>query len=188
MRCPTLIAVLTTVLCLEMACPVVHTQNALPGSILHLNASKQNQRDKAWKNLGLGGGELPPNDATPDLKDGTIKIPDAGFNRKLRWYSVGARGEGFAGKPDLTPDLKLKDWTAEFLVKRNGPKWPDLVVATQFAGFHSRDRKSQGFEFFCMAPIPENLLLGLRGKTRLRAAGTRRKNWDFDIEKEIGTG
>ena len=183
MRCSTLIVVFAAILCLEMVCPVVRAQNALPGSILHLDASKQNQRDKAWKNLGLAGGELPPNDATPDLKDGTIKIPDVGFNRKLRWYSVGARGEGFAGKPDLTPDLKLKDWTVEFLVKRNGPKWPDLVVATQFAGFHSRDRKSQGFRILLHGPNTGKLIAWIKGKNTAKGSWYSAEKLGLDIEK-----
>ncbi len=184
MRCSTLIVVFATILCLEIACPILVAQDALPGSILHLDASHQNRRDKAWRNLGLAGGELPPNDATPDLKDGTIRVPEAGFNRKLRWYTVSTRSEGFAGKPDLTPDLKLQDWTFELLVKRNGPKWPDLVVATQFAGFHSRDRKSQGLRILLHGPDTGKLIAWIKGKNTAKGSWYSAEKLGIDIGKK----
>ena len=112
----------------------------------------------------MAGGEIPPDDITPNLKKGTIRIPEIGFNRKLQWYTIGARGQGFAGKPDITPELKLKDWTAEFLVKRNGPKWPDLVVTTQFAGFHSRNKDSQVVRILMNGPDTGKFIVWIEGK------------------------
>ena len=156
------------ILLVSISLLIVHSsafgQGSLPGALIHLDASTQNIRDKAWRNLGLAGGELPPNHATPDIKDGTIRIPEAGFTRKLKWYTVGARGEGFAGKPDLTPAIKLKDWTAEFLVKRNGPKWANLVVTPQFAGFHSRDRDSQVVRILMHGPDTGKFIVWIEGK------------------------
>ena len=184
MKCSILIAVFAAILCLAVACPFALAQNALPGSLLHLDASRQNQRDKAWRNLGLVGGELLPNDVTPDLKVGTIKVPEVGFNRKLRWYSVATRGEGFAGKPDLNPDLKLGDWTFELLVKRNGPKWPDLVVATQFAGFHSRDRKSQGLRILLHGPDTGKLIAWIKGKSTPKGSWYSAEKLGIDIGKK----
>ena len=167
---------------------MVHTsafgQGSLPGALIHLDASTQNIRDKAWKNLGLAGGQLPPNDSTPDIKDGTIRIPEAGFTRKLKWYTVSARGEGFAGKPDLTPAIKLKDWTVEFLVKRNGPKWPDLVVATQVIGFHSRERGRQGLRILMNGPDTGEVVVWIKGANTAKGKWFAAAQNGIDMEKK----
>ena len=139
MRRPNLAAILSIASLLGMVCPTMFAQEVVSGSVLHLDAKEQNGRDKTWKNLGLAGGEIPAaaGDQTPDLKDGKISIPEIGFNRDTKWYTARGVGQAFASIPGRTAKLELKDWTFEFLARRNGAKWPGLVLAAEFAGFHS---------------------------------------------------
>ena len=153
-----------TIVGLMLIPPSVMAQRGIPGAVLYLDATEQHKRDQSWNNLGSAGGAIPHTGAIPQLKSGTIKIPDIEFSRKLQWYTIKAPGQGFAGKADLTPAIKLKDWTAEFLVKRNGPKWANLVVTPQFAGFHSRDRDSQVVRILMHGPDTGKFIVWIEGK------------------------
>jgi len=82
---------------------------------------------------------MPPDDMTPNLKRGTIRIPEIVLFGSCNGAPLG-RGPGVRRESRAK---SCKDWTAEFLVKRNGPKWSHLVVVTLFAGLHLRDKDSQ---------------------------------------------
>ena len=135
MRHLRLISIFRIAFVLGMVSPTALAQNAIPGALFHLDAITQIRRDRTWENLGALGGVLAPNEATPELKAGTIRIPEIGFRRRTQWYKIEGRHQGFFSDSDVTPNLMLKDWTIEFLTMRNGPKWANLIVASQFAGF-----------------------------------------------------
>ena len=163
MQHPKLISILSIAFVLGIACPMALAQKAIPGALFHLDAITQIRRDKTWDNLGVLGGVLAANEATPELKSGTIRIPEIGFTRKMQWYTIEGRHQGFATGREVTPDLMLKDWTIEFLARRNGPKWADLVVASQFAGFRLDDG-SQGLRILLHGADSGKLNVWIKGK------------------------
>lgn len=163
MKRPNLTVILAVV---GMACSTALAREVVPGSILHLDAIKQNVRDKAWRNLGLAGGEIPTAmaDQTPQLRNGDIKIPEIGFSLETKWYTARGVGQAFASTPGRSAALRFKDWTAEFLTRRNGAKWPGLVVASEFAGFRSEDRKSQGLRILMHGGDTGKFSVWIKGK------------------------
>lgn len=163
MRRTNLIVILAV---LGTVCSTALAREVLPGSILHLDAARQNVRDKFWKNLGLAGGEIPTAmaDQTPHLRNGEIRIPDIGFNLKTKWYTARGVGQAFASTPGKSAALRFKDWTAEFLTRRNGAKWPGLVVASEFAGFRSEDSKSQGLRILMHGGDTGKFSVWIKGK------------------------
>ena len=166
MRRPSLVAILSIASLLGTVCPTMFAQEVVPGSVLHLDAKEQNGRDKTWTNLGLAGGEIPTatGDQTPNLKDGEISIPEIGFNRDTKWYTARGVGQAFASVPGRTTRLELKDWTFEFLARRNGAKWPGLVLAAEFAGFHSENRQNQGVRIVMHGGDTGKLTLWMKGR------------------------
>ena len=154
------------IVALSVACSTALAREVLPGSILHLDAGEQNARDKTWKNLGLAGGEIPTamGDQTPQLRNGDIRIPEIGFSLKTKWYTARGVGQAFSSTPGKTAALRFKDWTAEFLTKRNGAKWPGLVVASEFAGFRSEDNKSQGLRILMHGGDTGKFSVWIKGK------------------------
>ena len=151
-------------------------------AVIHLDAREQNRREIAWENLGLAGGKMPANNEVPEFEEGKIqrlnrilrnrplsRRPLLGINEDAKWYTATRKSETFGGAPDLLPKLQLEDWTMEILmnyfnpdkvkangqreiVQRNGPKWPDLVVASQVLGFKARDRELQHFQVSLNGP------------------------------------
>ncbi len=160
-----LIAIHLVVILLGALCPTALARDVVPGSVLHLDAIKQNKRDKVWRNLGLAGGDVPTAmaDHTPQLSDGEIKIPEIGFSHKTKWYTARGVGQAFASVPGGSARLKLKDWTAEFLARRNGAKWPGLVVAAEFAGFRS-EKSTQGLRILMHGGDTGKFSVWIKGK------------------------
>ena len=62
--------------------PTAALADAVPGALLHLDASDNPGHPDAWTNLGAAGGELPAGNRTPILETGTIEIPGLGFTLK----------------------------------------------------------------------------------------------------------
>ena len=156
---------LIVIFLLGAVCITALARDVVPGSVLHLDAIKQNGRDVTWRNLGLAGGEIPTAmaDQTPDLDSGDIRIPDIGFSHETKWYTAKGVGQAFASAPGGNARLKLGDWTAEFLAKRNGAKWPGLVVAAEFAGFRS-DKNVQGLKILMHGGDTGKFSVWIKGK------------------------
>ena len=172
MRRPNVIPIFSVAFILGMVCPTVLAQKAIPGSLFNLDAITQTRRDKTWENLGVLGGVLAPNEATPVLKSGTIRIPEIGFTRKTQWYTIEGRHQGFVSEPDKTPGLMLKDWTIELLARprvRSGRTWLLPLNSPAFAWTMGL----RGYGFCCTAVIAGNSTYGLRGRTK-RGSGLER--------------
>ena len=183
MRLRNMMSVSSSVLVLGMLCFSARAQEVIPGAVLHLDALNQKVTDRAWKNLGSLGGSVSAAlaDQIPRLRDGRIKIPEVGYSRAAKWYVARDIGQGFAGTPGKAPKLKLEDWTAEFLAKRNGPKWPRLIKAAEFAGFHSED-KGQGFRILLHGGGTGKMSVFIKGQHNLKGKwfGADRVGIDID--------
>ena len=171
---------------LGIICPILFAQDAVPGSLLHLDANMQHPRDTAWNNLGVLGGKLGTarGDATPELKDGEIRIPQIGFTRKAKWYTAKGVGRAFAGVGGKAGELKIKDWTLEFLARRNGAKWPGQVLAAEFAGFHAENRESQGLRILMHGGDTGKLILWMKGKNSPKAKWFGADKLKIDLGKD----
>ena len=101
--------------------PAIALAGAVPGALLHLDASDNPGHPDAWTNLGASGGELPVGNKTPILETGTIEIPGLGFALKnTKFYTCKQSGQTFGGPAGTNPELPLSSWTFEALIKRNG--------------------------------------------------------------------
>lgn len=101
--------------------PTMALADAVPGALLHLDASDNPGHPDAWTNLGAAGGELPVGNKTPILETGTIEIPGFGFTLKnTKFYTCKQSGQTFGGPEGANPELPLSSWTFEALMKRNG--------------------------------------------------------------------
>jgi hypothetical protein len=112
--------IISTVFFLATFCTIA-LGDVVPGAVLYLNARDNPAHPDAWTNLGTAGGELPAVDTAPKLEEGRIKFPDTGIDENnVKHYTATGSNQTFGGPPDTNPDLFLKDWTIEFLCKRNG--------------------------------------------------------------------
>ncbi len=101
--------------------PAIALAGAVPGALLHLDASDNPGHPDAWTNLGAARGELPAGNKTPILETGTIEIPGLGFTLKnTKFYTCNQSGQTFGGPEGTNPELPLSSWTFEALMKRNG--------------------------------------------------------------------
>ena len=112
--------------------------NAVPGAVLHLDASNNSGTITHWVNLGTAGGRLLASDRLPTIEEGEIEIPSIGFSSRRRYYTATAPREIFGGPLHANPQLYLGDWTLEFLCKRNGNRF---IHEHQFAGFQNSPRE-----------------------------------------------
>ena len=184
MRHPNIIVIISIVFVMTMTCRMVPARQVIPGALLNLDASTQNNRDKAWKNLGLAGKEIPADGKTPDLKNGRIRIPALGMDEEMEWYTAGS-GQHFFGPVGTTPQLKLKDWTLEYLVRRNGPKFEGNVVAAEFGGFQARERDLQRFRISMAGPDTGEIIVWMKGKNNEKGAWFAGEDLGVDLgEKE----
>ena len=111
----------------------------IPSSILM--AADNPAHPKAWKNLGTEGGELLAADKTPELEEGTIKIPALGINQQnVKYYTTKESHSTFGGPPAKNTPLFFEDWTLEFLCRRNGDFF---VEEHHFAGFQNSPREGK---------------------------------------------
>ena len=159
-------------------------QKVIPGAVIHLDAREQNKREIAWKNLGLAGGKMPADNEVPELEAGKIRIPALGINEDARWYTSTRKSETFGGPPDILPKLQLEDWTMEVLIKRNGPKWPDLVVASQVLGFKARDRELQHFQVSLNGPDTGELIARFKGRANNKGKWLIPEDLGIDIKEK----
>ena len=159
-------------------------QKVIPGAVIHLDAREQNKREIAWKNLGLAGGKMPADNEVPELEAGKIRIPALGINEDARWYTSTRKSETFGGPPDILPKLQLEDWTMEVLIKRNGPKWPDLVVASQVLGFKARDRELQHFQVSLNGPDTGELIARFKGSANNKGKWLIPEDLGIDIKEK----
>ena len=123
--------------------------DAVPGAVLYLDASDNPAHPKAWTNLGTAGGELPAATTAPKLEEGKIKIPGTGINENnVKYYTAKAARQTFGGPVNRNPELFLKDWTLEFLCKRNGSLF---LEEHHFAGFQNSPREgAQGIRLWLL--------------------------------------
>ena len=112
--------------------------DAVPGAVLHLDASNNPGPTARWNNLGTAGGTLIAWDRLPLLEEGEIEIPSIGFSGRRRYYTATASRHAFGGPVHTNPKLYLGDWTLEFLCKRNGNLF---AQEHQFAGFQNSPRE-----------------------------------------------
>ena len=159
-------------------------QKVIPGAVIHLDAREQNKREIAWKNLGLAGGKMPADNEVPELEAGKIRIPALGIDEDARWYTATRKSETFGGPPDVLPKLQLEDWTMEILIKRNGPKWPDLVVASQVLGFRARDRELQHFQVSLNGPDTGELIARFKGRANDKGKWLIPEDLGIDIKEK----
>ena len=115
--------------------------DAVPGAVLHLDASNIPGTRTRWFNLGTAGGRLQSSDrhdGRPRVEEGEIEIPAIGFSGRRRYYTATGSSQTFGGPVDTNPKLYLGDWTLEFLCKRNG----NLFYGEhQFAGFQNSPKE-----------------------------------------------
>ena len=159
-------------------------RKVIPGAVIHLDAREQEKREIAWKNLGLAGGKMLADNEVPELEAGKIRIPALGINEDARWYTSTRKSETFGGAPDLLPKLQLEDWTMEVLIKRNGPKWPDLVVASQVLGFKARDRELQHFQVSLNGPDTGELIARFKGRDNNKGRWLIPEDLGIDIKEK----
>ena len=112
--------------------------DAVPGAVLHFDASNNPGTIAGWVNLGTAGGRLLTADRPPRFEEGEIEIPSIGFSGQRRYYTASAPRQTFGGPVEANPKLYLGDWTLEFLCKRNGNLF---VEEHQFAGFQNSPRE-----------------------------------------------
>ena len=112
--------------------------DAVPGALLHLDASNNSGIITQWVNLGTAGGSLLASDRLPVLEEGEIAIPSIDFSGRRRYYTAIASRYTFGGPVHTNPKLYLGDWTLEFLCKRNGNRF---IQEHQFAGFQNSPRE-----------------------------------------------
>ena len=104
MKCINRIAVFSVVFALGFTSfPSIAKKKVIPGAIIHLDASEQNRREIAWRNLGVAGGKMPANDEVPEFEEGKIRIPALGISEDAKWYTATRKSETFGGPPDLVP-------------------------------------------------------------------------------------
>ena len=121
-------------------CPIAFA-NIVSDPVLYLDAADNPAHPDAWTNLGTEGGELPAADEAPELEEGTIKIPALGFVQpNAKYYTTMASHQTFGGPPAKNTPLFFKDWTLEFLCKRNGDFF---VEEHHFAGFQNSPREGK---------------------------------------------
>ena len=178
------IAVYSVIFVLGFTSFAVAVQKVVPGAVIHLDAREQNRREIAWRNLGLAGGKMPANDEVPEFEQGKIRIPALGINEDAKWYTATRKSETFGGPPDLLPKLQLEDWTMEVLIKRNGPKWPDLVVASQVLGFRARDRELQQFQVSLFGPDTGELIARFKGSPNKKGRWLIPEDLGLDIKEK----
>ena len=178
------IAVFSVVFVLGLTMPTSAQKKVIPGAIIHLDASEQNRREIAWKNLGSARGKMPANNEVPEFEEGKIRIPALGINEDAKWYTATRKSETFGGLPDVTPKMQLEDWTMEVLIKRNGPKWPDLVVASQVLGFRARDRELQQFQVSLNGPDTGELIARFKGGANNKGKWLIPEDLGIDIKKK----
>ncbi len=115
--------------------------DAVPGAVLHLDASNNPGTRTRWVNLGTAGGRLQSSDRhdrRPRVEEGEIEIPSIGFSGRRKYYTATASSQTFGGPVHTNPKLFLGDWTLEFLCKRNG----DLFHSEHhFSGFQNSPRE-----------------------------------------------
>ena len=112
--------------------------DAVPGALLHLDASNNSGTITHWVNLGTAGGRLLASDRLPTIEEGEIEIPSIGFSGRRKYYTATSPREIFGGPVQANPKLYLGDWTLEFLCKRNGNRF---IQEHQFAGFQNTPRE-----------------------------------------------
>ena len=112
--------------------------DAVPGAVLHLDASNNPGPIARWKSLGTVASTLIASDRRPLLEEGEIVIPSIGFSARRRYYTATASRETFGGPVHTNPKLYLGNWTLEFLCKRNGNLFD---LEHQFAGFQNSPRE-----------------------------------------------
>ena len=127
----------TTLLETQIAEPI----DAVPGAVLHLDASNNPGTRTRWVNLGTAGGRLGSSDRHDGrlrVEEGEIDIPSIGFSGRRKYYTATASGQTFGGPVHVNPQLYLGDWTLEFLCKRNGNLF---YKEHHFAGFQNSPRE-----------------------------------------------
>ena len=112
--------------------------DAVPGAVLHLDASNNPGPITRWNNLGTAAGTLIAWERLPVLEEGEIVIPSIGFSDRRRYYTATASRHAFGGPVRTNPKFYLGDWTLEFLCKRNGNLFRQ---EHQFAGFQNSPRE-----------------------------------------------
>ncbi len=184
MKCINNIAIFSVIFILGFTGFPAAAQKVIPGAVIHLDAREQHKREIAWKNLGLAGGKMPADNEVPELEEGKLRIPTLGIKEDARWYTATRKSETFGGPPDLTPQMQLQDWTMEVLIKRNGPKWPDLVVASQVLGFHARDKEMQRFQVSLNGPDTGELIAKFKGKNNNKGKWLIPEDLGIDIKEK----
>ena len=115
--------------------------DAVPGAVLHLDASNNSGAIAHWVNLGTAGGRLltpDRSDRRPRVEEGEIDIPLIGFSGRRQYFTATWSRQTFGGPVHTNPKLYLGDWTLEFLCKRNGNLFD---LEHQFAGFQNSPRE-----------------------------------------------
>ena len=115
--------------------------DAVPGAVLHLDASNNSGAIAHWVNLGTAGGRLltpDRSDRRPRVEEGEIDIPSIGFSGRRKYFTATWSRQTFGGPVHTNPKLYLGDWTLEFLCKRNGNLFD---LEHQFAGFQNSPRE-----------------------------------------------
>ena len=115
--------------------------DAVPGAVLHLDASNNSGAIAHWVNRGTAGGRLltpDRSDRRPRIEEGEIDIPSIGFSGQRKYFTATWSRQTFGGPVGTNPKLYLGDWTLEFLCKRNGNLFD---VEHQFAGFQNSPRE-----------------------------------------------
>ena len=154
------ISIYTTLFFLAMTC-VIGFANVVPDPVLYLNAADNPAHPDAWENLGTEGGELLAADNTPELEEGTIKIPALGINQpNVKYYTTKESHSTFGGPPQKNTPLFFEDWTLEFLCRRNGDFF---VEEHHFAGFQNSPREGkQGIRLWIVGG--QNLDISIHAK------------------------
>ena len=133
-------SIYTTLFLLSIAYSLAFA-SVVPDPVLYLNAADNPAHPKAWKNLGTEGGELLAADKAPELEEGAIKIPALGISEQnAKYYTTQESHQTFGGPPAKNTPLFFKDWTLEFLCKRNGDFF---VEEHHFAGFQNSPREGK---------------------------------------------
>ncbi len=107
--------------------------------VLHFDASNNPAHPAAWTNLGTAGGELMGHepDNPPVLEEGAIEIPGAGISiANAKFYSANAQHQVWGGPVGINPEVKIRNWTFEFIVRMNGEGHGE---EHQFFAFHSSE-------------------------------------------------
>ena len=105
--------------------------------VINLDASDNPDHPNAWTNLGTAGGAFLGNDEAPTLEEGTIEIPALGYVQpNAKFYTAKAGRQIWGGPVGANPEVKVTNWSFEFIVRRNGDAFGE---EHQFFGFHSSE-------------------------------------------------